>query len=457
MSDHPTLASRLSHWRTQGVRHIKIGFTDVDGVLRGKYLSMAKAEGIAAGVGGFCDCVFGWDINDQLYDNASVTGWHTGFPDAAYRILPETERWLAEENAPFYLAEFVDGAAAPHAVCPRSRLASVIARCESLGYRAQLGYEYEFFVFAETPHSAREKGYSQLTPLTPGNFGYSVLRTLTEAELFQGLLDLCESLDCPIEGLHCETGPGVWEAAISYSAAMSAADRAVLFKTFTKAFFQRRDLMATFMAKWSMDYPGQSGHVHVSLTDLDGNPVFHDSGDSSGISAIQRHFVGGLQRYLPELLPLVAPTINSFSRLVPGAWAPTAATWGVENRTCGIRVVPGSQRSQRVEVRVPAADANPYLVASATLAAGLAGLEEAIAPTAPVVGNAYEVQAELPETLQFAPTLRAATEQFRGSAVARQWLGDVFVDHFAASRDWESREYEKTVTNWQLERYFEIV
>jgi glutamine synthetase len=454
-----TLAERLEYWRSRKVNRIKLGFTDIDGVLRGKYLSMDKAMSVAERGGAFCDCVFGWDVDDRLYDNARVTGWHSGFPDAGYRLHAGTERFLPSEGIPFYLATFVDGDdAGPHPVCPRTRLEEVIARAAALGFGARLGFEYEFFVFDETPQSVRRKGYRDLEPLSPGNFGYSLLRTGTHAELFNGLLDEAQALDCPLEALHCETGPGVWEAAVAHDRALAAADKAALFKTFTKVYFQRRDKIATFMAKWSMQHPGQSGHVHVSLSDATGaGNVFHDAAHDDGMSATQRWFVGGLERFLPEVLALVAPTVNSYTRLVPGAWAPTAATWGIENRTCAIRVIPGNEKSQRVEFRVAAADGNPYLVAAATLLSGLAGVRDRIEPSAPVAGNAYEVQGDLPASRRFPTNLRDAARALDRSREARAWLGDVFVDHFVATREWECREYERHVTDWQLARYFEII
>ena len=132
----------------------------------------------------------------------------------------------------------------------------------------------EFFIFNETPHSIRDKGYRNLTPITPGNFGYSVLRTSALASEFSQFMDYCSDIQCELEGLHCETGPGVWEAALVSQEGLEAADRASLFKTLAKGYFQRRDMLATFMAKWSMDYPGQSGHLHLSISDEDGKNIF---------------------------------------------------------------------------------------------------------------------------------------------------------------------------------------
>jgi glutamine synthetase len=238
---------------------------------------------------------------------------------------------------------------------------------------------------------------------------------------------------------------------------IDAADRANLFKTFAKVFFQKRDLMATFMAKWSMDYPGQSGHYHFSVCDENDINVFADGAALDGMSEAQRFAVGGLQRYLSELLPMLAPTINSYTRLVKGAWAPTAATWGLENRTAAIRVIPGGSSSQRIECRVGGADANPYLVAAAVLSAGLAGIREKLEPESAIQGNAYEIEDSLPEHLRFATNLADAADKMHKSGLARRAFGDEFVEHFVMSRRWEVQEYQRNLNNWQLRRYFEII
>ena len=449
----------ISQYESEGINRVKLGFTDIDGVLRGKYISIDKFKSIAAGTAGFCDCVLGWDMEDQLYDNAKYTGWHTAFPDAAYRLDLTTERRLQDENnLPFFLIEFVADDGGLHPICPRSRLRHILGVAESMGYLPRLAFEYEFFIFNETSESVREKNYTDLVPLSPGNFGYSILRTMALSDLFNEFMDYCLAHDFPLEGLHCETGPGVWEAAITVDDALAAADKAVLFKTFAKAFFQKRGMIATFMAKWSMDYPGQSGHVHQSLLSKeDGRNVFLDTNEPYSMSATMRHYVGGLRRHMKPLLAVTSPTINSYTRLVKGAWAPTAATWGVENRTAALRVIEGSDKSQRVEFRVGSADANPYLVAAANLAAGLTGISEKQDPGEAVIGNAYELQDKLPQHYQLCGNLRDANREFVNSEVASRMFGDTFVDHYAASRDWEVREYERAVNDWQLRRYFEII
>jgi len=445
-------------YRAEGVRRVKIGFTDIDGVMRGKYLSLDKFASIADGTSGFCDCVFGWDVDDQLYDNARYTGWHTAFPDATYRIDLSSERRLADEqNIPLFLADFV-GEGEYHPICPRNQLKRMIDRASSAGFASRMAFEYEFFVFKETPASAAAKHYRDLEPLTPGNFGYSLLRTFSLSDLFNELMEHCANHGINLEGLHCETGPGVWEAAITVDDALAAADQAALFKVLTKSFFQKRGMIATFMAKWSMDYPGQSGHLHQSLVTSGGTrSVFFDDQDSSGMSDLMRHYVAGIQTHLPALLAMTAPTINSYTRLVKGAWAPTASTWGIENRTTALRVIKGSAKSQRVEFRIGAADANPYLTAAATLGAGLLGIAAKLPLGDAIKGNAYEVQDSLPSAQQLPANLLDATRAFEASDAAIELFGQAFVEHFAASRKWEVREYERHLNDWQLKRYFEII
>ena len=445
-------------YRAEGVRRVKIGFTDIDGVMRGKYLSLDKFASIADGTSGFCDCVFGWDVDDQLYDNARYTGWHTAFPDATYRIDLSSERRLADEqNIPLFLADFV-GEGEYHPICPRNQLKRMIDRASSAGFASRMAFEYEFFVFKETPASAAAKHYRDLEPLTPGNFGYSLLRTFSLSDLFNELMEHCANHGINLEGLHCETGPGVWEAAITVDDALAAADQAALFKVLTKSFFQKRGMIATFMAKWSMDYPGQSGHLHQSLVTTDRTrSVFFDDQDSSGMSDLMRHYVAGIQTHLPALLAMTAPTINSYTRLVKGAWAPTASTWGIENRTTALRVIKGSAKSQRVEFRIGAADANPYLTAAATLGAGLLGIAAKLPLGDAIQGNAYEVQDSLPSAQQLPANLLDATRAFEASDAAIELFGQAFVEHFAASRKWEVREYERHLNDWQLKRYFEII
>ena len=433
--------------------HVKVGLFDIDGVMRGKYMSKAKFFSSLDNGFAFCDVILGWDSNDQLYDNVSYTGWHTGYPDAPVRIIADSCRSVPfEDNMLLFIAEFSGQA---ERLCPRGILRNVLNRAKTMGFEATAAFEYEFFMFNETPESIREKNYKNLTPISPGFFGYSMLRNGVHSDLYEQVLALSEDMDFPIEGLHTETGPGVLEAAITYDNASNAADKAALFKTFIKIWAQRNNMMATFMAKWSKDLPGQSGHIHISLRDNEGRSAFFDPTKEHNMSDTQRHFLAGQQKCMPEFLAMMAPTVNSYSRMVPGLWAPLDATWGVENRTTALRVIPGDAKSQRVEYRLGSADANPYLALAAALASGIYGIENKLEPLAQVKGNAYEQ--EQAKEIKLPETLFEAAIMFKHSAVAKEMFGAEFVEHFAASREWEEREFRKHVTDWELERYFEII
>lgn len=447
-----TIAEAKAIVEQRNLSHVKVGVFDIDGIMRGKYMSRAKFLSALENGYGFCDVVLGWDCQDQLYDNVTFTGWHTGYPDAPVRILPESCRPLPfEGDGVFFLCEFAQQA---EQVCPRGVLRRVLERARKMGFEAYAGFEYEVFFFNETPETVRAKNYRDLKPMAPGWFGYSVIRNTVASDFYGQLLATCDTMDFGLEGLHEETGPGVIEAAIAYDDALASADKAALFKTFVKILAQRHGMMATFMAKWSPDYPGQSGHIHISLK-KDGKPAFYDTDQPHCMSETMRHFVGGQQRLMPELLAMVAPTINSYTRLIPGFWAPTDSTWGVENRTCALRVIPGSAKSQRVEYRVAAADANPYIILAAAIASGLWGIENRIEPEPLVEGNAYDKK--FPEHLALPRTLWDSAQRLKGSKMARDYFGDAFVEHFAATREWEEREFRKHITDWELARYFEII
>ena len=438
----------------RGLRHVKVGVFDNDGVLRGKYIGRDKFFAALEKGFGVCDVVLGWDSNDQLYDNASYTGWHTAYPDAPVRVLPATCRDVPfEGDTVFFLCEFAEQA---EAVCPRAVLRRVVDRAAAMGYGVNAAAEFEFFMFEETPDSVRAKGFRDLKTMTPGYFGYSVLRSSVHSEFYHQLLELCDAMRFPLESLHTETGPGVIEAAVQYTDALEAADRAALFKTFTKVLAQRNGLMATFMAKWSKDWPGQSGHLHVSLTKAKGGaPVFYDAKQPHAMSKEMRWFLGGQLTLMPELLAMVACTVNSYSRLIPGFWAPTVASWGVENRTTALRVIPGSAQSQRIEYRIAAADINPYVALAAAIGSGLWGIEQRIEPDAAVAGNAYAKT--FPAKRQLPRTLSEAAAWLTKSKAAHDLFGKEFVEHYAASRDWEEREFRRAITDWELARYFEII
>ena len=268
-------------------------------------------------------------------------------------------------------------------------------------------------------------------------------------------MDVCDAMGAPIEGFHTEIGSGVLEAAITYSDALSSADNAIIFKNMLKVIAHQRDLVPTFMAKWSSEHQGQSGHIHVSLRDKAGVNAFYDSKSEHTMSKTMRHFVAGQMKYMPELLALVASTVNDYVRLMPGFWAPTVANWSVDNRTSALRVIAGSEKSQRVEYRVGSASSNPYLALSAALLSGLMGIEESLELCEPVTGNAYEITPNPEHVLP--GNLTEAANRLRNSTVAKSALGELFVKDYATTREWEEKVYRQQITDWQLQRYFEII
>ncbi|HWI82490.1 glutamine synthetase family protein [Ramlibacter sp.] len=447
---HPALAAI----RASGAAKVKVACSDIDGILRGKYLHKDKFDGAADGGFGFCDVVFGWDCNDHTYDNAQVTGWQHGFPDALARLDLDTHRQVPwDGNVDFFLGEFVNPDGTPYPVCPRQTLKRVLQRARKLGFEVMAGLEFEWFNFRETPQSwAAKQGVGPQT-LTPGMFGYSLLRVNQHREFFHALLDEMLAFRVPIEGLHTETGPGVYEAAIAFSEALEQADRAILFKTGAKEIGARFGIMPSFMAKWSAQYPGCSGHVHQSLSDGKTN-LFHDAKRERGMSALFESYVAGQVACLLQFAPLFWPTINSYKRLVDGFWAPVKPTWGIDNRTASFRVLAGSPKSTRLETRCPGADINPYLALAAVVAAGLYGVERNLKLTAAPITGTNQGAEQVPRAPR---TLIETTRIFQQSDIARDFLGDTFVDHFAATRDWEWRQWLDGVTDWELKRYLEVI
>src|SRR3954452_16354106 len=310
--EHPALTAV----RKSGSSKIKVAVSDIDGVLRGKYLHVDKflgaAEPAPAGGFGFCDVVFGWDVADQTYDNTTLTGWQHGFPDALARLDLGTHRNVPwDGGVPVFLGEVVNADRSPSPICPRQTLKRVLRRAEKLGVMPMCGMEFEWFNFAETPQSWAAKQGVGPEPITPGMFGYSLLRMNHKREYLNALMDEMAAFRVPIEGLHTETGPGVYEVAIAFSSALEQADRAILFKTGAREIGKRFGIMPSFMAKWSQKYPGCSGHIHQSLSDGKAN-LFHDAKAERRMSPLFESYLAGQVACMMDFGPMIWPTINSY-------------------------------------------------------------------------------------------------------------------------------------------------
>jgi glutamine synthetase len=443
----------VAQLKDRNIERVKIGGFDLDGILRGKYVSLDKLASALEKGFGFCDVIFGWDVADALYDNVTVTGWHTGYPDTLALLDPDTLRTVPwEPGVAAMLCDFHVSAQQSHPACPRSLLKRIIKHTTELGFEPRVGVEYEFFLFRETRDTIHQKAFKELTPLDQGMFGYSWMRTGQDANLMQDIWQSCQAFGIELEGLHTETGPGVYEAAIRYNSALEAADQAALFKTTLRQVAHRHGLTATFMAKCDANLPGASGHLHQSLWRGDKN-AFFDGRRKHGMSDIMRSYIAGQLQVMRAWTCLYSPTVNSYKRYVPGLWAPLVASWGVENRTCAVRVVsPGDESALHVEYRQTAADLNPYVAIAASLGAGLWGIEQQLRLSPETVGDpGHGGEGALPTSL------REAVDLLAKNRLAREILGQAFVEHYVATRDWEARQFERAVTDWERQRYFETV
>lgn len=435
---------------------IKFAVADIDGILRGKYIHKDKFLNAIDTEIGFCDVIFGWDCADKCYENSEITGWHSGYPDAKVTIDIESFREIPwENNTPFFLGDFSQDSKYAKEACSRSLLKQIISECEELGFKPVFAQEFEWFNFVGTPNEIYETNFRELKPITPGMFGYSILRSSLNQSYFNDLFELLNNFNIPLEGLHTETGPGVIEATPIYDDVLAAADKALLFKTAVKEIAYRHNFIATFMAKWNNDFPGCGGHIHQSLWDLEKKEnLFFDEKQTAEISKTMQHYIAGLLKCLPEILPMFAPTTNSYKRLSGGDWAPSTLTWGIDNRTTAIRAIPGSNKSTRIELRVPGSDTNAYLALAAALAAGIYGIKNKLKlDIEPTSGNGYLNKSNgiLPKTLE------EATNKMANSEIAKELFGERFVKHFTLTRKWECQQFDSNDPDWELKRYFEII
>lgn len=292
-------------------------------------------------------------------------------------------------------------------------------------------------------------------------FGYSLTRPVHNQDWYYGIFSACAQFRCDIEGWHTESGPGVYEAALEYGEIREMADKAALFKLVVKSVSSRFGVTPCFMAKPREGLPGNSGHMHVSLCDLKtGRNLFvREKTDPSppfegleNVSDLGRYFLAGVLQGLPDAMPIVAPTVNSYKRLVENFWAPVTVSWGLEHRAASIRLIAPPTcppKGTRLEIRVAGADANPHLVLATVLALGYRGIERKLAMSVPPLGKGQNIGDDLDKGERLAKSLKEATARFAAKgSVAREALGDEFVEHFAGTREHEVRLWDEAVTDW---------
>ncbi|THH07300.1 hypothetical protein EW145_g3481 [Phellinidium pouzarii] len=455
---------------------IKVAGVDVDGILRGKFMSKDKFLSAASSDGfGFCSVVFGWDMHDQVYSRELlISNKSNGYRDVIASIDLMTYRRIPwEGNVPFFLVSFLDPETKePLCACPRNTLRKAVKKAEAKGWDCFAGVEYEYFQFNETPNTLAEKKFMNLQPLTSGMHGYSLLRTQLNNDYFQDLFDESHKFGIPIEGHHTETGPGVYETALAYTNALRMADNANLFKYLAKSVGMKRGVVPSFMAKPWGNLPGCSGHIHVSLRNSSGNNIFAVSeeelenggrknakyNDLRYVSQECEWFLGGILDGVTDVMPSLVPTINGYKRLVGGEqyWAPNAVTYGYDSRAASIRVIsPPSvaPTATRLEVRITGADMNVYFALSAILLLGLRGIEKQLDPGPPLSHFTSEDRKN-GHIKMLRTSLEGATEEMmKPNSIAREEavFGNDFVEHFGGTRQHEVKLWNEAVTNWESE------
>lgn len=435
-------------------RFLTIAVADTNGLLRGQKVAASELPGILASGMGMSPAQLALDPTDVFLSMPGVTDGTGDFHDSALTVDTGSRReipWEVPSDQGLYLAEFSGDA---QAFCPRSVLRRVLDRAAAMDVFPKLGYELEFTLFNETAETLQAKQYDQLRTATAHASHDLLIYQAAQSEFYNGVADFCEPLGIQLAKMHEEIGGGFMEACIAANKAMAAADQAVLLKNFLRVFAMRRGQTISFMPRWSEQADSQSSHIHISLLDGKGRPCFWDADAEHQMSRRFRHFIAGVQRYLPEFMLVFAPTVNSWRRFAEGTFAPPAFTWGIENRTTCLRVVGHSPSSIRVENRLPCADANHYLTAAASIAAGLAGIEQKLEPSAPTVGNGYLPDARHGPALQ--PNMLAAVEALRGSACAKDWLGERFVETFSATREAQCKSFAGKSLIDERRRFFEL-
>ncbi len=375
------------------VEYVKIGASDIEGVFRGKRVAAkhflnSLEDGFAQ-----CDVIFGWDIAENVLPNLKFSNWEHGFSDIVMRPDLSTFAMVPwEENVASCVCDLWTEHGEPVTISPRYVLQQVVERARSMGFETSSAAELEFRFFRENQMSLREKDFGpNLTPLNPGFNCYSISQSSADDHLLGRIARMMRDSNVEIEGYNREHGPGMYEMNLRYDNAVASGDKTMLFKTGVKEICHQMGLSATFMAKWNDQEDGSSGHSHMSLWDSNRERnLFWDEGAEGHMSQLMRHFLAGVLEKLPEFMVLYAPVINSYKRYVEGTWAPLNTTWGMDNRTCSVRIINNSKSAIRIENRVPGADANFYLVFAGTLASGLYGIERQLPLPERLDGNAYD-------------------------------------------------------------------
>ncbi len=427
-----------------------VAFTDMQGRLVGKRASARLfREEISSHGAECCNYLLAVDVEMNTVDGYRISSWEKGYGDMAMipdlstlRLLP----WLP--GTALVMADLTWLDERPVDPAPREILKKQISRLAKKGLVAYVGTELEFIVFDNSYRDAWSKGYVGLTPASDYNIDYAMLASTRMEPLLRDIRLSMEGAGLYCEGVKGECNLGQQEIAFRYEEALTTCDNHSIYKNGAKEIADKHGKSLTFMAKFN-EREGNSCHIHISFRGTDGSAVFADDADALGMSKVFRHFLAGQLKTLRELTLFFAPNINSYKRFVDGSFAPTAVAWGLDNRTCSLRVV-GHGLGMRVENRVPGGDVNQYLATAALIAGGLYGIEHELELEPMFEGNAYGSDAP-----RVPATLREAAELFGKSEIAREAFGADVVEHYLNNARIEVRAYDAAITDWERVRGFE--
>ena len=427
-----------------------VAFTDMQGRLVGKRASARLfQEEISSHGAECCNYLLAVDVEMNTVDGYRISSWETGYGDMAMipdlstlRLVP----WIP--GTALVLADLTYLDETPVAPSPRAILQKQIARLAEKGLVPYVGTELEFLVFENSYRDAWAKGYTGLTPASDYNIDYALLASTRMEPLLRDIRVSMERAGMYCEGVKGECNLGQQEIAFRYEDALTTCDNHSIYKNGAKEIADKHGKSLTFMAKFN-EKEGNSCHIHISFRGADGSAVFSDPTDELGMSKMFRHFLAGQLKTMRELTLFFAPNINSYKRYVDGSFAPTAVAWGLDNRTCSLRVV-GKGLGMRVENRVPGGDVNQYLATAALIAGGLYGIENELELEPMFVGNAYES-----DLSRVPSTLREAAALFGESEIAREAFGADVVEHYLNNARIEVQAFDAAITDWERVRGFE--
>jgi glutamine synthetase len=443
------MSALVDRIETGDIDTVVVAFTDMQGRLQGKRLHGRYFVDHVVGHGTEgCNYLLAVDVDMNTVDGYAISSWERGYGDMEFVMDEATIRLLTHLPATAMVQcdlAWPDGS--PVLQSPRTILRRQLDRVADHGWTALSGTELEFIAFDATYEQAHRDHYRDLTPVNQYNVDYSILGTSRVEPLLRDIRNHMYAAGLDVEGAKGECNLGQHEIGFLFAEAMETADNHAVYKTAAKEIAAQHGKAVTFMAKYDQR-EGSSCHIHLSLRGTDGELVFWDA-DTGERTALYDHFVAGVLATAADFTLLYAPNVNSYKRFADGSFAPTTIAWGLDNRTCAVRLV-GRGAGARMENRIPGADVNPYLALAAMIAGGLHGIEQELPLEDALTGNAYTSgRAQVPQTLA------DAREVFATSAVARKALGDEVVDHYVNMADVELAAFRAAVTDWELHRGFE--